>query len=124
MPKKSIGQIGCPICGAALEVREDKRGKYYAQCPDDGMQIFVRSVEGMARLKDQMQLFEEGAQLGAGESGPVPPGAVFRQLQRLEQLSTFKAKISESKMEKQDKELAAKIVSREISAIREQLRRD
>lgn len=121
--KKSIGKIGCPICGAAVEVKEDKRGKYYAQCADDGMQIFIRSAQGMLRVEDQVKLFADGGQLGTGESGPYPPGAMFRELQRLEQLSTFKARISESKMEKSDQKIAEKIVGQEIDEIRQRLRR-
>lgn len=41
----------CSLCGEGLEVRESKRGKPYVVCNGCGMQMFVRTKEGIRKFE-------------------------------------------------------------------------
>jgi len=42
----------CSLCGEGLEVKESKRGKPYVVCNGCGMQMFVRTQEGIRKLEE------------------------------------------------------------------------
>ena len=41
----------CPICGTSLDVRLSKKGRPYLTCDACGMQLFVRTDEGVRRFE-------------------------------------------------------------------------
>lgn len=41
----------CPICSTLLDVRLSKKGRPYLTCDDCGMQLFVRTDEGVKRFE-------------------------------------------------------------------------
>ncbi len=51
--------FNCPLCGQALDVRLDKKKKYYVICDDCGVQMFVRGQPGKLRFEE---LIEEQAE--------------------------------------------------------------
>lgn len=53
-----IGQkrmFPCPICGEALQVRESKKGKPYVVCNSCGVQLFVRTAEGIRKFEQLVE---------------------------------------------------------------------
>src|SRR5215469_14771792 len=59
-------EFPCPLCGAALLIRNSKNKKPYCICNDCGIQLFVRGKAGIARL---LKLVREGALISSeGES--------------------------------------------------------
>lgn len=47
----------CPICGAALDIRDSKKQKPYVVC---GVQMFVRGSDGIEKLKHLVTHAETG----------------------------------------------------------------
>jgi transcription elongation factor Elf1 len=56
---KLESRFPCPLCGRGLEVRESKKQKPYVVCDPCGVQLFVRSQEGISAFN---RLIERGQQ--------------------------------------------------------------
>lgn len=54
----------CPICGAALDIRESKKGKPYVVCNACGVQLFVRNGAGIRRFE---KLIDDASELDIWE---------------------------------------------------------
>lgn len=121
--RKSLGKVGCPLCGAQLEVGTDKKGKPYTQCSACGMQIFIRGTQGIGLLDQRMKLYAAGGAIGAGETIPAPIGIQFERIQQLASLSGFAESIKSSKLSAEDKKLATGIIKAKQQEIREELGR-
>ena len=50
----------CPVCGAALDVRESKKGKPYLHCDACLVQLFVRGGNGIERFEALVARGETG----------------------------------------------------------------
>ena len=48
----------CPLCGEGRVVRASKRNKPYLVCNGCGVQLFVRTEDGIKRLRDLMDKAE------------------------------------------------------------------
>lgn len=43
----------CPLCGESQRVMLSKKGKPYITCNSCGLQMFIRYLEGIERLKEK-----------------------------------------------------------------------
>src|SRR6476619_1375358 len=81
----------CPLCGAALELRQSRVRKPYCVCNSCGIQIFFRGKIGISRLKE------------LAAAGKAPSGAVFGgnaaslAFARLEQLRAQKKQLEQKR---------------------------
>ena len=55
----NTGRFPCPLCGRGRDVRESKKQKPYVVCDPCGVQLFVRSPEGISAFN---RLLERGQQ--------------------------------------------------------------
>ena len=104
----------CPLCGAALELRQSRVRKPYCVCNSCGIQIFFRGKIGISRLKE------------LAAAGKVPSGAVFGgnaaslAFARLEQLRAQKKQLEQKRpliFADRDLENAITALDREIAEV-------
>ena len=112
-------EFPCPLCGAALLIRNSKNKKPYCVCNDCGIQLFVRGKAGIARL---FKLVREGTLVSSeGESA----GDAITFLNRLEQLEIQRRKLNFksalSFFTDPDVEHAIEIVDAEIKTVQGKL---
>lgn len=60
MKTRSQSRFPCPVCGAALDVRESKKQKPYVVCDPCGVQMFVRAASGIERFQLLISRGESG----------------------------------------------------------------
>lgn len=65
----------CPICSTLLDVRLSKKGRPYLTCDQCGMQLFVRTDEGVRRF-EKLVVTKDGrpaAEAVTYRAAPPPP---------------------------------------------------
>jgi hypothetical protein len=77
----------CPLCGAALELRQSRVNKPYSVCIPCGIQIFFRGKTGISRLR----MFLDRGQSAANPIAPAAPAVIA--FNRLEQLRAQKSEL-------------------------------
>jgi hypothetical protein len=102
----------CPLCNAALELRESRVRKPYAVCNSCGIQIFFRGKNAISRLKE----LNSNGKLPVG----VPAGGNTASIAfaRLEQLRAQKKQLEQKRpfvLADKDLENAISAVEKEIA---------
>ena len=104
----------CPLCGAALDLRESRVRKPYCVCNSCGIQIFFRGKVGISRLND------------LAVAGKAPAGVVFGgnkaslAFTRLEQLRAQRKQLEQKRpliFADRDLENAITALDREIAEV-------
>jgi ssDNA-binding Zn-finger/Zn-ribbon topoisomerase 1 len=56
----TFSKFPCPVCGAALDVRQSKKEKPYVVCDPCGVQMLVRAASGIERFRSLISRGKRG----------------------------------------------------------------
>jgi len=113
--------LPCPVCNAALRLKQSRKAKPYCMCLDCGIQIFFRGRIGIARLR---KIIASEKAIAAEFDAPARAVFLYQRLQELKHRKNILEGEQGLIFRDKDRDRVIAALDREMGRVRKELDRE